>query len=290
MNTAIQLPGGRQMVLRPKLSLQKAASLVLLSALLVIMVFPFIMVALNAFKSPADYSLSGPLALPSEVYMDGIRTFWSRVNFSNKLWNSFLISITVAGFGVVLWLLNSYALGIGRVRGHGLILVLFVLGNTLPNESLAYPLYYIANFFQIYDTRLSVIIVFTVIQSAFGTYLLSGVLRTFPREALEAAEIDGAGKLHILIFIVAPMSKATLSLLFTFFFIWTWNEFFLPLILLVSNRNQTVPLAIAIAQGQHNMDVTMASASALLGVIPCIIFFIIFQRSLSKGMHTGTIK
>lgn len=271
-------------------NVQRIVVFCLLIGLLIIMVFPFLIVALNAFKSPADYSTTGPMALPSELYLDGIRTFWNRVSFSTKLWNSFVISISVAILGVFLSLLNGYALGIGRVKGRVLILVLFVLANTLPHESLAYPLYYIANFLGLYDTRISVIIIFTVIQSAFGTYLLSGVFRTFPREAIEAAEIDGAGRLQILFQIVAPMSKASLSLLFTFFFIWTWNEFFLPLILLVSNRNQTVPIAIAVAQGQHNMDVTMASASALLGVIPCIIFFIIFQRSLSKGMHSGTIK
>jgi raffinose/stachyose/melibiose transport system permease protein len=78
--------------------------------------------------------------------------------------------------------------------------------------------------------------------------------------------------------------------LFVFFFIWTWNEFFLPLILLVSSSKQTVPIAIATLQGQHNMDVTTSSASALLGMLPCLVFFFLFQRTLTRGVTAGSIK
>ena len=132
--------------------------------------------------------------------------------------------------------------------------------------------------------------IFSVIQSAFGTYLLSSVFNAFPQEMLEAATVDGCNKTQLLFNIVMPISRPTLSVLFTFFFIWTWNEFFLPLILLISNSKQTVPLAIAVLQGQHNMDATTSSASALLGVLPCILFFIIFQRTLTRGITAGSIK
>jgi raffinose/stachyose/melibiose transport system permease protein len=78
--------------------------------------------------------------------------------------------------------------------------------------------------------------------------------------------------------------------LFVFFFIWTWNEFFLPLVLLISNENQTVPVALGVLQGQRMMDATMTSASALLGVIPAIAFFLIFQRALTRGITAGAVK
>jgi raffinose/stachyose/melibiose transport system permease protein len=102
--------------------------------------------------------------------------------------------------------------------------------------------------------------------------------------------VDGCNKLQLLVRIVAPVSLPSLSVLFTFFFIWTWNEFFLPLIMLISNSKQTVPLAIAILQGQHNMDATTTSASALLGILPCILFFLLFQRTLTRGITAGAIK
>jgi raffinose/stachyose/melibiose transport system permease protein len=135
-----------------------------------------------------------------------------------------------------------------------------------------------------------VILTTAVLNSAFGTYLLASVFTTFPRELTEAALIDGANKLQLLWRIVVPVSAPSLAVLFVFFFIWTWNEFFLPLIFLISNGNQTVPLAIALARGERGMVITTQSAAALLGVLPCIIFFFLFQRTLTRGVTAGAVK
>ena len=264
--------------------------LVVLIVLLVVVLVPFMVVAINSFKTQAEYATNGPLSLPQGLYLQGIIDFWNRVDFTGKLVNSLIISTAVAAFGVVLSLLNAFALGIGRVRGRVWVLVFFMIANTLPQEALAYPLYYFTNFFHIYNTLFAVILIFTVIQSAFGTYLLASVFSAFPRELIEAALLDGANKLQLLVRVVIPVSLPTLTVIFTFFFIWTWNEFFLPLIMLISNDRQTVPVAIAVTQGQFNMDAPTASASALLGILPAIIFFILFQRSLTRGVVAGAIK
>lgn len=268
----------------------KVLALVGLVVLLVVMLFPFFIVFINAIKSPTEYAASGPMSLPQGIYLQGLVDFWNRVDFTNKLVNSTVISLTVAILGVVLSLFNAFALGIGRMRGRVWFLVFFLMANTLPQESLAYPLYYFAKFLGIYNSQFAVILVFTVIQSAFGTYLLTSVFSAFPREINEAALIDGCTKSQLLFRIVMPISMPTLSVLFVFFFIWTWNEFFLPMILLVSTSKQTVPLAIAVLQGQHNMDATTSSASALLGLLPCLVFFVLFQRTLTKGITAGSIK
>ncbi|SFR83198.1 raffinose/stachyose/melibiose transport system permease protein [Agromyces sp. CF514] len=251
---------------------------------------PFILILINSFKSPEDYNTSGPLMLPKELYFDGLVNFWTRVDFPQKLWNSFIISGSVAVLAVALSVLNAYALGIGRVKYRTWILLLFLLADLIPQEALLYPLYYMFKAVGLYDTQLAIIIIFTVIQAAFGTYLLSSVFGTFPKEVLEAAALDGAGKLRTLIKVVLPISKGTLSVLLIFFFIWTWNEFLIPLTFLISNDNQTVPVAITTLQGDRLMDVTTTSASALLGVIPTLIFFLIFQRTLTRGITAGAVK
>jgi raffinose/stachyose/melibiose transport system permease protein len=252
--------------------------------------FPFLLILINSFKSPSDYNSGGPLQLPTSFYTDGIVNFWNRVDFPEKLWNSFFISGMVAILSVVLSVLNAYALGIGRVKARTWIIVLFLLANMLPQEALLYPLYYMFKQVGLYDNVWAVIIIFTVIQSAFGTYLLSSVYGTFPKEVLEAASLDGAGRWRILWRVVVPISRPTLSVLLIFFFIWTWNEFLIPLTFLVSNDNQTVPVAISVLQGDRLMDVTTTSASALLGLIPTLVFFLIFQRTLTRGITAGAVK
>lgn len=260
---------------------------ILIGALIVV---PFLIILVNSFKSPADYTSSGPLTLPTSLYFDGIVTFWQRVDFPQKLWNSFFISGTVAILAVVLSVINAFALGIGRVKGRVWILVLFLLADMLPQEVLLYPLYNVFKEIGLYNSSWSVIIIFIVIRAAFGTYLLASVFGTFPKEILEAASLDGASRWRVLTSVIVPITRPTLSVLLIFFFIWTWNEFLIPLTFLVSNENQTVPVAITVLQGDRLMDVTTTSASALLGLIPTLVFFLIFQRTLTRGITAGAVK
>jgi raffinose/stachyose/melibiose transport system permease protein len=264
--------------------------LALIAAFALAIVFPFLLILINSFKSPADYSTSGPLALPTNLYFDGIIAFWERVNFPQKLWNSFWISGVVAVLAVLVSVLSAFAIGIGRVRGRTWVVVAFLFANLLPQEALLYPLYFMFKQVGLYNNPWSVVIVFTVIQAAFGTYLLASVYGRFPKEVLEAAALDGASRWTTLWRVIVPISRPTLSVLLIFFFIWTWNEFLIPLTFLVSNDSQTVPVAISVLQGDRLMDVTTTSASALLGVVPTLIFFLIFQRTLTRGITAGAVK
>jgi raffinose/stachyose/melibiose transport system permease protein len=264
--------------------------LVLITLCALAVIAPFLLMLLNAFKSPSDYSSNGPLSLPTEIYTKGLTTYWEQVNYPQKLLNSIIISSAVAVAATVVSLLNAFALGIGRVRGRLWIVGLFLLANMLPQEALVYPLYFFAKQVGLYNTQLSVIIIFTVIQSAFGTYLLASVLGTFPRSVLEAAALDGASRWQTLWRVVFPITRPTLTVLVIFFFIWTWNEFFIPLVMLISNKTQTVPVALATLQGDRIMDAPTTNAGALISLIPCVIFFLIFQRTLTRGIMAGAEK
>lgn len=264
--------------------------LVLIVLFAVAVALPFVLILINSFKSPEEYASSGALQLPTTLDFDGIVKFWTASNFPLKLWNSFFISGMVAILAVVISVLNAFALGIGRVRGRAWVIGAFMLANMLPQEVLLYPLYYMFKQIGLYNNVWSVIIIFTVIQSAFGTYLLASVYGTFPKEILEAAALDGASRWKSLLHVVIPISRSTISVLVIFFFIWTWNEFLIPLTFLVSNDQQTVPIAISSLQGDRLMDVTTISASALLGIIPTLIFFLIFQRTLTRGITAGAVK
>lgn len=268
----------------------KYLSLLLMIVLVLIVLFPLVVITLNSFKTEAEYFQNGPLSIPDRISLDNVRAVWDRLDYTVKLRNSFLISLATAVAGVTLSLLNAFALGIGRIKGRYFFLIFFSIAITLPQEVLAYPLYYMFKQVGLYDSRWAIVIIFAVLHSAFGTYLLASVFTAFPVELLEAAIIDGSNKLQLLFRIVVPINWPSLSVLFVFFFIWTWNEFFLPLIFLISNANQTVPLAVAMFQGQRGAAATFQSTASLLGVLPCLLFFIVFQRTLSKGIVAGSIK
>ena len=257
---------------------------------LAVVLFPFLLALLNAFKLPPDYAAHGPLSFPEHVSFDATIKFWVGTDFTRKLFNSAFISGGAAIGAVTLSLLNAFAFGVGRVKGRRLLLAILLLAIMVPQEALVYPIYYLTKSIGMYDTMTSVMIVFIVLHSAFGTYLLSAVLTAYPREILEAAEIDGASKWQVLWLIVVPTVRPTLAVLGVFFFIWTWNEFLLPLIMLPSNNNQTVSVAFGALNGEFVVNETTTAAAALLGILPTVIFFLIFQRTLTRGIVVGAIK
>jgi raffinose/stachyose/melibiose transport system permease protein len=256
----------------------------------VLMLAPFLLLVLNAFKSGSDYSAGGPVAWPKSFTLDAFRHYTSLVDFPRALWNSILISTVVAFAGTGLALLSAYAIGIGRVKGSAVILAVLLLATMVPHEALIYPLFYGAQETGTFNTVWSVIIIFTVLQAAFGTYLLSSVMSTVPKELLDAAGIDGAGRWTILWKIILPVLRPTLAVLVVFFFIWTWNEFYIPVVLLSDQSSQTVPIALSTLRGQHSIDITTLNAGSLLSLLPTLVFFLVFQRTLSHGVTAGSIK
>jgi raffinose/stachyose/melibiose transport system permease protein len=252
--------------------------------------FPMYIAIINAFKPEKEYVQGGVLTLPKHLDFTKIVKFWNDVDFNQKLYNSIKISLAVSIIAVVLSFFTAYAIGIGRIKGRMSILGFFMVAFTLPQEALVYPMYKMSKQLNLYDTHLGLIIIFGVMNTGFGTYMLSSVLSTFPEEILESARIDGASPFKIMRSIVLPLVRPTLFVLAVMFFIYTWNEFLIPLVLLASNENQTVTLAMAVTTGQYTSDPTARAAAALVGIAPSVIFFLIFQRTLMRGITVGSVK
>ena len=111
-------------------------TLIVLIAAALLVLFPLLVLTVNAFKTPADYNATGPLSLPKHFTMDGIISFWTTTKFPLKFWNSLVISLVVAVAAVVLSVLNSFALGIGRVKGNTWIVLAIMLANMMPHQQL----------------------------------------------------------------------------------------------------------------------------------------------------------
>ena len=206
------------------------AILILLIVGGLVMLFPFIVLLLNAFKTTADYNSSGPLSWPKEFSTVGLMKFWNRVNYPEKLWNSIWTSGLVAILAVVLSMFNAFALGIGRVKGRRWIVLLIMLANMLPQEAMLYPLYIMFKKIGLYNSPWAI------------------------------------------------------------FFIWTWNEYMIPMAFLIDNSTQTIPIAVSSLTGDRLMDVTTTAAASLISIVPTLIFYLIFQRTLSRGITAGAVK
>ena len=290
MNRIEQRDRVKQSKTRKPINLLRWVILIACVLFAILILSPLFLMVLNAFKTSQDYTQNGPLSLPHELYFGGLVNFWKATDFPIKFWNSLWISVVSALLSVVLSLFNAYALGIGRVRGSSVIIALFMILTMLPGEGFIYPLFYMFNAVGMGNSQWTIVIICGIINMAFGTYLLSSVMSTFPKELLEAAQIDGAGRWRTLRDVVFPIMKSNCAVLFIFFFIWTWNEFYFTLIFLVSGDTQTIPLALASLQGDRIMDVPTINAGSLISLIPAFVFFLIFQRTLTKGITAGAVK
>lgn len=290
MNRIEQRDRVKQSKTRKPINLLRWVILIACVLFAILILSPLFLMVLNAFKTSQDYTQNGPLSLPHELYFGGLVNFWKATDFPIKFWNSLWISVVSALLSVVLSLFNAYALGIGRVRGSSVIIALFMILTMLPGEGFICPLFYMFNAVGMGNSQWTIVIICGIINMAFGTYLLSSVMSTFPKELLEAAQIDGAGRWRTLRDVVFPIMKSNCAVLFIFFFIWTWNEFYFTLIFLVSGDTQTIPLAIASLQGDRIMDVPTINAGSLISLIPAFVFFLIFQRTLTKGITAGAVK
>ena len=119
----------------------------MLIVLLLIIVFPIIMITTNSFKTETEYYAGGPFALPQSLNLDSINAMWNKMDYTIKLWNSFFISVVTSLIAIGLSLFNAFALGIGKVKGRVFFLVFFLMAFMLPQEVLAFPLYYFFKLF-----------------------------------------------------------------------------------------------------------------------------------------------
>lgn len=280
--------GSRSFLVR--LAAQRWLMLVLAVTVAVVMLMPFYLLIVNAFKDGADYSANGPLRLPEEWTLSAFERYLGTVDYLQLLWNSVLIAGITSVCAVALAMLAAYAIGIGRVKARMWIVFLLLTATILPQETLIYPLFTGAQAVGLQNSVWSVTIIFTVLHAAFGTYIISSVLGTFPKELIEAARMDGANRWVILTRVVVPVMKPTMAVLLVFFFVWTWNEFFIPMIMLITPSSQTIPIALAALQGQNTLDVTQLAAASLLSLIPTLLFFAFFQRTLTRGVTAGAVK
>ena len=266
-------------------------TLILLVAGALLVLFPLLVLTVNAFKTSADYNATGPLSLPKHFTMEGIISFWTTTNFPLKFWNSFIISLVVAVAAVVLSVLNSFALGIGKVKGNTWIVLGIMLANMMPQEALLYPLYTMFKQVGLYNTKLAIIIIFTIIQSAYGTYLLSSVYGTFPQAILEAAAIDGCSSFQTLYKVIVPMLGPALVSCALFQFMWSCNDFMGPLLYVQTPAKYPMSLFVKLSMdGDTGFAWNKILALSLISILPQLIVFFCAQDQFVEGISAGAVK
>jgi raffinose/stachyose/melibiose transport system permease protein len=251
-------------------------------------IYPLVGVLELAFV-PHGETLTG-VEIPSALTLDTISRAWEFGQFGNALRNSAIVATSVTIGCVALSTLAGYGFGRMRFPGSSLLFYIFVAGLVVPLEAYVIPLYFQLRGYGLIDTLGGLILPLLAQSLPFGVFWMRASFRSLPQPLIEAARLDGAGTFGVLRYVLIPLLIPALLTLFVLTFVGTWNDFLLSLIVISSEEGRTAPLSLALFIGQRTRDVPGLAAGAIIISIPVIIVFILFQRSLIRGILAGALK
>ncbi|MCP4168573.1 MAG: carbohydrate ABC transporter permease [Chloroflexi bacterium] len=252
-------------------------------------IYPLFFTFNVAVKDSRDFIVSR-FDLTTEPSFANFERAWTFARIGESFWNSV---ITTAGAVLLLTLVCSmaaYAIGIMRFRWRGPLFLIILMGMMVPLQVVMVPFFRTAVDFHLLNTYHGLIIAYTTFAIPFGTYMLAAYYSNIPREIFEAAKIDGASTLQSYYKIVLPLGKpaiATLAIINTLF---AWNDLLIPLLIMQKREMRTIMVGIATLRGEHQADMPLFAAAIILGVLPVLIVFLVFQSKLTAGMTAGAVK
>lgn len=211
-------------------------------------------------------------------------------NMDRSLTNTILVTLAVVLGTLATSVLGGYAFARMRFPGRDNLFVLYLGTIMIPFVVLVTPMYQLMVFIGWVDKIASLIIPW--IFSAYGTFLMRQFFLSIPKEIEEAALIDGASRLQILIRIFLPASTPALATLTTFVFLYAWNSFFWPLVVINTGNtdNHVLTLSLNVLRGRASDSPNLILAGAAIAILPPMIIYILGQRFFVESAASSAVK
>ena len=218
------------------------------------------------------------------------------LNFGVNVMNSIKVAVPTALVAVVLSILGAYAVARLNFRGKDALLNGILMIYLFPGVLLIIPLFaMLAQIgtklgFDVQDNLAVLIVTYLAQTLPVALYMLANYFRTIPAEIEQAGLIDGCTRMQVIWRITLPLAIPALVSVAIYTFMIAWNEFLFALTLTRTNDMRTVPIGIQLLMGQHSYEWNQMMAMSVLGCLPVLILFLLFQRYFLAGMSAGAIK
>lgn len=206
------------------------------------------------------------------------------------LGNSALISLGTAALSVAFAVFPAYGLSRYRFRGAGAFGFAVFATQMLPPALLVVPLYAIFSRFGLIDNLFSLILADAAFAMPIALWIIKGAMDGIPRELDEAAHVDGASSLSVLVRVVLPLIAPAVAAAAIIAFFFSWNDFLFANTFMVSEGRWTVTKGLASLFGQYSTPIPFIMSSAVLFSIPPVLFFLLLQRRIVSGLTAGAVK
>lgn len=280
------------MEIKKRLSILQPSSLfitVIMLALAVVMIIPFLWMISTSLKTPAEVFKYPIEWIPSNLTWEHHQKVWSGAkSFGTYYLNS--LKISIIGMVGATFLSAFAAYGFARIdfKGRNTLFLLYLSMMMIPPQVLFVPKFIMFEWAGIYNTHLALILpgLFTI----FGVFMLRQFFLSIPNEISESAFIDGAGHFRIFFRLILPLAKPALATLAIIDFSWQWNDYENALVFLIDENLYTVPLGLQNFILENTVDYNGMMAAASAGIIPMIIVFAIGQRYIIQGLTNSAVK
>ena len=267
---------------------------VVLAVICVIYVLPMVTVVLNSFKLNT-FVKTDTFALPTGESFAGWSNFIKGMTFGNyPFWKSVFYSffITIVSTGLILLCASMAAWYIARVDSLvcRIVYYLCVFSMVVPFQMVMFTLSKTADTLRL-NTPWTIPIIYLGFGAGLAIFMFVGFVKSIPLEIEEAAAIDGCGPLRTYFSVVFPMLKPTMISVGILAIMWVWNDYLLPYLVLDNTKYKTIPIHIQYLKGSYGtVDLGATMALILLSILPVIIFYLLCQKHIIKGVAAGAVK
>ena len=275
----------------------KNALSVAFTIICIIYVMPVVLVLINSFKSNGAVNMD-TFALPNSETFMGLQNYIKGMTFGNypfakSVFYSFFMTLAawyIARVGSFLCKVVYYLCVFSMVVPFQM--VMFTLARTADRVKIPYYDFLTGGLEKVgLNTPWTIPIIYLGFGAGLAVFMFVGFVKSIPIEIEEAAAIDGCGPLRTFFMVVLPMLKPTLISVGILEIMWVWNDFLLPYLVLDRNLYMTIPIHIQYLKGSYGtVDMGATMALIMLGILPVIIFYLLCQKHIIKGVAAGAVK
>ena len=252
----------------------------------IIMIIPFLWMALTAFKTVTESTSVNPFVIfPSEWRTDAFVTVWNNMDFFRLYMNTLLLIFWRVIAAVLTATLAGYAFARLQFKGRDFMFSLILFQMMIPAQIFIIPQYAMVSAMHMTDTIFA--LVFPGLVTAFGTFLLKQSYMSLPVSLEEAARLDGCNIFQTFLYIMAPLARSSMVALGIFTAVFAYKDMMWPLIVNTSASKMPLSAALATMQGQYTSNYPQLMAASLIAVLPMIVIYLIFQRQFIEGIATS---
>ena len=252
---------------------------------------PIILVVINSFKARKAI-FGSPLSLPDSTTFSliGYDSVLGKADFSLYFQNSLIVTVASLFFVLLFGAMAAWALAEYRFKGNTILGLYLAIGIMVPIRLGTVSILKMMSDAGLVNTLPALILVYTAMGLPLAIFILNEFIQQVPRELRDAARCDGVSEYVIFFAVIVPLIRPALATVAVFTMVPIWNDLWFPLILAPGKSTQTVTLGVQQFIGQYVTDWNAVLSSLTLAIAPILVLYVLFSRSLVRGLTAGAVK